>query len=285
MGERLASLPLDQIDDPPVLLREVTRLAVAYIELKDSIEKHGFLNSISVRPIGDRYQVVDGMYRVSAARDLRLVEVPAIIKTNVSDEELLLCQVAANACRQETTPIEFAKQIRRVMKLHPSITIGDLSVRLSKSSTWIKNQLNLLRLKPHIQVLVDRGEICLGNAYLLAKLPRPADYIAQATSLTTPEFKRLQSQIVKQFTERVRQGKLDNTFRDDFEAQPYLRSARVIKNEYEYRTEGPRVIVQEGCKTHLDGFYAALKWVQTLDVSGVNHQKKNYLKKFRNADE
>ncbi len=66
-----------------MVLRLVNRDSLAYMELRDSIADRGILNSILVRPSArhpGKYDVADGLYRVSAARDAGLSMVPALVK-------------------------------------------------------------------------------------------------------------------------------------------------------------------------------------------------------------
>jgi ParB/RepB/Spo0J family partition protein len=277
----MVEIPLTLIDKPHVLLRPVDRLSLEYIELRDSIAEHGVLSSISVRPMGDRFEVIDGMYRLSCAIDLGLVTIPATVKHGVTDEDLPWLQIQANACRFETTPIQYAEHLKRMLRSDPSLTIGEISARLHKSAAWIRQQLRLLCLPREVQQLVDSGVIPLGNAYLLAKMPNRRNYLEQAKTLPVREFKPIAAAAIKQFTEQIRQGKLDAHFSNDFEPQAYSRSIREIEAEMEARCEGPRVLMQEDAKTHLDGFYAALKWVLHLDKDSVEQQKQKFLKKFR----
>ena len=285
VGEKIDLLPVPLVDDPPVLLRPVDRLSVEYLELRDSIQKHGLLNSLAVRQFAGRYQVVDGMHRITAVRDLQRQTVPCIIK-QVTDAELLMLQLSANAVRVETRPVEFARQLRRILKAEPDLKIGQMAVRLDKSAAWIGQQLSLLDLCEADQQAVDRGEIGLANAYMLAKVPKlaRADVREQAGQLSTKEFKAVAAGIIKQFTEQVRKGNLDKRFQARFEPQAYLRSLREVTGELERRAEGPRMVVQENSKTPLDGFYAALKWAANLDREGTLRQQEMYLAKLRNPE-
>lgn len=271
------------IDPPPILLRQVDRQSVEYIELRDSIDELGVLASIVVRPRGDRFQVVEGMYRLSCAIDLRLETIPATVK-DVTDDELLWIQVQANACRRVTKPVEYAAHLKRLMRRDPTLTIGEVSARLHKSSTWIREQLQLLWLPKDVQKLIDRGEITLGNAYLLHKVPNRRDYIEQAKTMPTKEFKRLIAGVVKQYTEQQRQGKLDAHFTNHFEPQPHLRNLSELTAEMESRCEGPRVLTREDSQTHIDGFYAALLWVMHMDKDSIEQQERNFFKNFRTKE-
>ena len=89
--DEFRSIPLDQIIEPWVVLRAVNRESVEYLELRDSLAAVGPLNSICVRPSPRRpgdYEVVDGLYRHTAAVELRMPALPCIIKHNLTDEDV-----------------------------------------------------------------------------------------------------------------------------------------------------------------------------------------------------
>ena len=50
LPDELRLIPLDQIIEPWVILRAVSRESVEYLELRDSLAAKGLVNSICVRP-------------------------------------------------------------------------------------------------------------------------------------------------------------------------------------------------------------------------------------------
>jgi len=101
-------IPLVEIVEPWVILRPVNRGSVEYLELRDSLAAVGFLNSICVRPSKrkpGKVEVVDGLYRYTAAKELDLPAAPCIVKYNLTDQDVLAAQIQANALRPETTPV------------------------------------------------------------------------------------------------------------------------------------------------------------------------------------
>jgi ParB family chromosome partitioning protein len=165
-------IPLDQIVEPWVVLRVVDRESVEYLELRDSIAHQGLLNSICVRPsprTPGKMEVVDGLYRRAACCELRRPAMPCIVKHNLTDEDVLAIQIQANALRPETTVIEYARQIRRIMdaimaRQGRDATLADVSNLVHKTPEWVRQQLDLLSLRADIQKAVERGEIPLGSA-------------------------------------------------------------------------------------------------------------------------
>jgi ParB family chromosome partitioning protein len=78
-GAEMQTLPLSAIDSNPYQPRKVFHEA-ALQELVASVEEHGVLQPVIVRPHGDRYQLVSGERRTLAARRAGLSVIPAIIQ-------------------------------------------------------------------------------------------------------------------------------------------------------------------------------------------------------------
>lgn len=123
--------------------------------------------------------------------------------------------------------------------------------------------------------MVDRGEISLDNAHRLAKIPRSMqmDYVDRAKIMLPKEFRVIAAACVKQFTEAVKQGKMDAFYSDKFEPVAYLRPLKEIKSELSHKACGALVCTSERCQTALDGFYAGLRWVSHLDRASVKEQE------------
>jgi len=278
MNDQIQSIPTEKLTEPWVLLRPVLTDSVEYLEMRDSLRERGFLNSISVRPSTRQpecFEIIDGMWRTACAKELHFETVPCIIKYHVTDEDVLTLQVQAQAIRPETKPVEYARQLQRIQKARPGITLGQLASLVNKNPGWVGKQVGLLSLPHSTQKAVDRGEISLANAYMLGKLPPRlrSDYIKQAKLLPTGKFAPIVASVVKQYKEAVRQGKLDAFFTDDFTPQAYLRSLKDITAESQTQAEGPLRVTVANCKTPLDGWNAALQWMMHLDEKSVEEQE------------
>jgi ParB/RepB/Spo0J family partition protein len=274
----LRDLPIEQLVPPWILLRQVNKHSVEYLEMRDSLDTKGFLNSISARPCKRSpgiFEIIDGMYRWTCAVELGLETIPTIIKYDVTNEDVLSLQLQANAIRPETSPCDFARQLKRIQKANPGITLSQLAVLISKSPIWVRQQLGLLTLSIAHQKMVDRGEVCLLNAYMLAKIPTHLreEYIDRAKTLPSSQFNPLAANVVKQFKEAVRLGKLEAFFTEEFEPQPHLRSIRMIQREFQSPLAGPMIVTSENCKNPLDGWNAALQWAMHLDRQSVKEQE------------
>ena len=290
LPDEFRPIPLDQIIEPWVVLRVVNRESIDYLELRDSLAAVGPLNSICVRPSLRRpgyYEVVDGLYRFTAAGELRLPALPCIVKHSLTDDDVLAIQIQANALRPETTAIEYAQQIRRIMdaiaaRRGSDATLADVSNLIHKNVDWIGAQLRLLSLRPDIQKAVERGEIPLKSAYTLAKLPRihQGQLVELAKTASAREFVPVAARLVKQIQEAARQGKLTD-FCKDFEPVPHLRSLKDVLAEYREHHLGGLAVVKAGSQTTVDGWYLALEWALNLDDESICAQREKVAARTR----
>jgi len=283
-------IPLDRIIEPWLVLRVVDRQSIEYLELRDSLSAVGPLNSICVRPSVRRpgcYEVVDGLYRYSAAMELRLPTLPCIVKHGLTDDDVLAIQIQANALRPETTAVEYARQIRRIMDALAAregrdATLADVSNLIHKNVDWIADQLRLLMLRPDIQRAVERGEIPLKSAYMLAKLPRvhQNQLAALAKTASAREFVPVATRLLKQIQEAARQGRLHD-FCKDFEPVPHLRPLKEVLAEYHEHHLGGLALTKAGSQTAVDGWYLALRWALNLDDESIRQQREKVAARIR----
>ncbi len=109
------------------------------VELEDSIERHGILEPLIVRP-GKRgkFGVVVGSRRYAAAKAAGLKKVPCIVK-KFSDNEALAVSVTENIHRGNLAPEEEAGAVARLYRIHGSM--GKVAKAINKSKSWVQNQL------------------------------------------------------------------------------------------------------------------------------------------------
>ena len=269
--DRLETLPVHVLREPKVKLRGVNRDSVEYLELRESVREKGVLQSILVRPFGDGlYEIINGLQRYAAAKEAGRDTLPCIIR-ECSDDEALVLMLQANAISPETKQAEYAQQLKRLLVRNPGMTQGELACLIRKSPQWVGKCLELANLLREIQVMVDRGEVPVENAYMLAKIPRSMqrDYVDRAKITPPREFRPIAAACVKQFREAVKQGKMDAFYSDPFQAQGHLRHMKDIEIELAKRQIGALICATEGCQNPLDGFYAGLRWACHLDRDSV----------------
>ena len=190
MDDKTEFLPVAVLREPKNKLRIVDKESVAYLELRDSIRDHGILQPLLVRPVEGGYEIIEGLYRLTGAKEVGLEKVPCLIR-EATDDEVLVLQLQANAISPDTQLAEYAQQLKKLMQRDPNMTKRELACLIRKSPQWISKCLDLTRLLRNIQVMVDRGEIPAENAYMLAKIPRSMqmDYVDRAKIMPRKEFR------------------------------------------------------------------------------------------------
>jgi len=95
------TVPLDAIDasDHTYMFRAALRIA----PLAESIKANGILVPVILRAGKPRHQVISGFRRIEAARRAGLVMVPAIVRSDLSDEQAFRAAVLEN-CQRKTYP-------------------------------------------------------------------------------------------------------------------------------------------------------------------------------------
>jgi len=279
MNDQVQNIPLREIIEPTHLLRLVDRGSLDYKELCDSIRDYGFLNSISVRPskqlIG-KYELIDGLYRYAVARQHRLETIPCIIKDMEDDTDVLFAQIQANAIRPETKPCEFADHLDRILKANVEMTFVELAGRLRKNVEWIQDTLSLRSLRPELQKSLDRGEIPVKSARLLAKLPKQwqEQLTQQAQLYPYRDFSPIARNAIKKYREALRQGCMADFYELQFEPHPFYRSLREVTYEKEFCEVGATYIAVEELSP-IAAWRRAVEWVLHMDPKGVEDQKKS----------
>jgi len=279
MPDENRDIPTDQLVEPWVVLRLVNKESVEYLELRDSLADKGFFNSLCVRPSPrhpGKYEVVDGLRRFTAARELRLPVVPCTVKHNLTDEDVLAAQIQANAVRLDTAPTEFARQLKKILSSRPGATITQMATMVHKSPGWVRDKLHLLALRADIQKCVDRGEIPLESAYRLARLPRvhQPQFVPLAKAAPVSEFRVTIAAFLKKYQEAVRQGKMDLLYDPDAAPVPHLRNVNELVSEYQQPCAAPLMLAAGNCQSPLDGWRLALQWALHLDAKSVEEQRR-----------
>jgi len=135
-------------------------------ELARSIETHGIIQPIMVRPFGEGYEIVAGERRWRAARRASLKQVPCIIR-ELSEEQNMLIAIIENMQREDLNPMEEAEALNQMIT-NFGMTQEEVSKSVGKSRPYITNALRLLKLPSEVQELVVQGDLTNGHARAIA---------------------------------------------------------------------------------------------------------------------
>ena len=135
----------------------------ALAELADSIEKHGLIQPIVVRPTSSGvYQIVAGERRWRACRMAGLNEVPVVIK-ELDDQKYFEIALIENLQREDLNAVEEAQGYKTLIDVY-SLTQEQVAESVGKSRSAVTNALRLLNLNDNAFEALKNGQITAGHA-------------------------------------------------------------------------------------------------------------------------
>lgn len=151
----------------------------ALAELAASIEKHGVLQPIVVRPIpAGGYKIVAGERRWRAARLAGMKELPAIVK-EITDAEAMEIALIENLQREDLDPVEEALGYRQLMD-RCGYTQETAAKTLGKSRSAVANSLRILKLPAEALEMLRAGLLSAGHAKAVLSLDDAAAQLEAA---------------------------------------------------------------------------------------------------------
>ena len=144
----------------------------ALLELAESIEKHGMIQPITVRPqASGYYQIIAGERRWRAARKAGLETVPVHILT-VDEQKAMEMALVENLQREDLNPIEEAQGYETLQQAY-GMTQEEVAQSVGKSRPAVANAMRLLMLSEPVRRMVETGELSAGHARALLPLEHP----------------------------------------------------------------------------------------------------------------
>lgn len=138
----------------------------ALSELAHSIEQHGVLQPLLIRPLPDGgYQLVAGERRWRASRIAGLSEVPVVIR-DLTDAQVAELALVENLQREDLNPIEEALGFKELSDKF-DYTQEEISNLVGCSRPAVANALRLLTLPEKIISMVSDGTLSPGHARAL----------------------------------------------------------------------------------------------------------------------
>ena len=141
------------------------------LELSDSISKFGILEPLVVTETPAGFQIIAGERRWRAAQQAGLTTVPVIIK-KVTPREMLEMAIIENLQRVDLGAIERAQAFQQLMRSF-EYSAQEVADRLSKSISYVRNTLRLLKLPDAIKDGLLGGLIDEGHARAISGIDDP----------------------------------------------------------------------------------------------------------------
>ncbi|MFI1259104.1 ParB/RepB/Spo0J family partition protein [Streptomyces netropsis] len=178
-----SSVPLDQLAHNPFNPRDEL---LDLDEIIASLQEKGQITALTVvtrdaflaahpeqePEIEDaEWVVLDGNRRLASARHAGLAELRIDVNDALatSATDLLENALVANLHRVDIPPLDEAKVVRDLVKIHGSQ--GAVAKKLSKSEAWVSQRLALLKLPDDLQEKVEAGELKVKDGRRIGRLP------------------------------------------------------------------------------------------------------------------
>jgi ParB family chromosome partitioning protein len=175
-------VPLEQIQLNPHQPRkdfDADELAA----LQRSMQTHGLLQPVVVRPAGEGFQLVAGERRLRAAKECGWQEIPVHV-VDFTDQQQFAAALVENIQRADLNPIEKAQGFAEYIKTY-GLTHEDCARQTGLDRSTITNLVRLLELPPEVQDAVRIGQISNGHAKALLALEQPERQIAVCKEIIT----------------------------------------------------------------------------------------------------
>jgi ParB family chromosome partitioning protein len=165
-----AQVPLEKIEHNPYQPRKDFDPEELHA-LKESLDAHGLLQPVVVRPAGKGYQLVAGERRLRAAREAGWKEIPVRI-IDLNDQEVFEAAMVENLQRADLNPIEKAQGFHQYLSQY-GVTQDELARRMGLDRSTVSNFIRLLELPQAVQDAVRTGQITNGHARALLAADDP----------------------------------------------------------------------------------------------------------------
>ena len=145
-------------------------------ELAASIVQHGILQPLSVRRVGNIYELIAGERRLRAAKLAGLEEVPRLLMS-MDENQSGLAALVENLQRRDLDFIEEAQGLARLMQLG-GLSQEQAAQKVGKSQSAVANKLRLLRHSPQVLDALRSAGLTERHARALLKLNKDEDKLA-----------------------------------------------------------------------------------------------------------
>ncbi|MBO7703230.1 MAG: ParB/RepB/Spo0J family partition protein [Solobacterium sp.] len=137
-------------------------------ELTDSIRTNGLIQPITVREVGDHYEIIAGERRYRACVKAGYETIACYILSPTEDQAAEMALIE-NIQREDLTAVEEAKGYVQIMR-QAKLTQEEVARRIGKSQSSVANKIRLLNLPQEVQDAVADRELSERHARALLAL-------------------------------------------------------------------------------------------------------------------
>ena len=202
---RVVFLPAKSIRPNPAQPRKIFR-EDALDELADSIRQHGILQPLSVRRVGNNYELISGERRLRAAELAGVSDVPCILMS-MDDRTSGFTALVENLQRQDLDFIEEALGIRRLLQEH-DMSQEQAARLLGKSQSAVANKLRILRHSDAVLNALRESGLTERHARALLKLKTEEEILSAISRIAGKNMSVSQTE---RYIESLLNGKAEKT--------------------------------------------------------------------------
>lgn len=197
-------------------------------ELANSILTHGLLQPITVRKVGEYFELISGERRLRACGLAKLEKIPAII-IEVETEDSAILALIENLQRENLNFLEEARAYTTIMQDY-QYTQQELAKTLGKNQSTVANKLRVLKLPQKIQQLLIDNHLTERHARALLKLPTEKDQMKVIKKVIKQELnvkktEQLIEQLLGELTKKTILKHQENQ-----KVQMYIKDMRLVTN-------------------------------------------------------
>jgi len=174
---KVENIPVDKIYISPLNVRADEEFGLDDEDeaLQSNVQKTGIKQLITVRPNGDRYEVILGRRRFLSIKD-RVKEVPCIVREDWDDEEALKASLIENLAifRKSLDPIKRGEALKRLREMTGK-SIRALAKDLGIPFPTLSDYLQILRLSPKMKEQISKRTIPFRAGLKVLRLELPEE--------------------------------------------------------------------------------------------------------------
>ncbi len=117
-----------------------------------NLKRDSFVNPLTVRKVGDRYQIINGEHRWAIAKELDHKTVPCVVLENLDDRRARILTVNLNELGGDPVPALLAKLLHELEEESP---LSELAAVLPYDEAEIRDTLALLKMPEGLEQMFE----------------------------------------------------------------------------------------------------------------------------------
>ncbi len=256
---KIETIAVDLVRPNPYQPRKVFSDAALH-ELGNSILEHGLMQPITVRMIGNSYELIAGERRLKASKLVGLETIPAVV-VEVTTKDSAVLALIENLQRENLNFLEESQAYYAIMQDY-GYTQQELASTLGKNQSTVANKLRILKLSEKVQKLLVENNLTERHARALLKLPNEEYQLIALEKIIKQELNvKRTEQIIEQMLVDITKEEIIK-HKANQKVKTYVRDMRLVTNTI---TEAVNLIQKAGIdakytmKEHADSYEIRIK--------------------------